>query len=81
VENQDLNIAKEQKKNPERLEVENIPGYLGSGTTSRGFGGFSRGGGGIPVNQVKVKWIVKGGSKYTVKVESVKGGTVSAQSQ
>jgi hypothetical protein len=36
----------------------------------------------IPGNQyVNVKWIVKGGSKFTVKVESVKGGVASGQSE
>jgi hypothetical protein len=80
VENADMNIATEQKKNPQRLEVSNIPGYLGRGS-SRGYRGYSRRGGGFPDNQINVKWIVKGGSKYTIKVESVKGGTVSAQSE
>jgi hypothetical protein len=31
--------------------------------------------------RVNVKWIVKGGSKYTVRVESVKGGRASRQSE
>ena len=30
---------------------------------------------------VDVKWIVKGGSKFTVRVESIKGGRASAQSE
>jgi hypothetical protein len=31
--------------------------------------------------RVELKWIVKGGAKYTVRVESVKGGRVSGQSE
>lgn len=58
VENADLNLAAEQKKNPGRLEIQNIPGY----------------------GHVDVKWIVKGGSSYTVRVESVKGGRTSSGS-
>ena len=53
----DVNI--EQKKNPGRLEVQNIPGY----------------------HHVDVKWIVKGGSKFSVRAESVKGGWVTAKSE
>jgi hypothetical protein len=56
VEDKDRNICKEQKKNPQRLEVLNIPGY----------------------DRVYVKWIVKDGRKFSVKVESVKGGRASA---
>ncbi len=52
VEDADRNICREQKMNPERLEVNNIPGY----------------------KRVFLRWIVKGGSEYTVRVESVKGG-------
>jgi hypothetical protein len=59
VEDKDLNINSEQKKNPQRLEVSNIPGYGG----------------------IDVKWIVKDGSKFTVRVESVKGGRASGQSE
>lgn len=80
VRNEDLNINTEQKKNPARLEIQNIPGYLGGG-----FGGGQGGRGGMSGagtgNVVKVKWIVKGGDKFTVRVESVKGGQASAQSQ
>ncbi|MCJ7448485.1 MAG: M14 family metallopeptidase [Bacteroidales bacterium] len=57
VENADLNRTTEQKKNPERMEIQNIAGY----------------------QQVDLKWIVKGGNKFTLKVESVKGGRTSAQ--
>jgi hypothetical protein len=84
VENADLNITREQKRNPQKLEIPNIPGYLAS---ESGYGGGSgegpRGGygGGSTDNRVKVKWIVKGGSKFTVRVESVKGGRATAQSQ
>jgi hypothetical protein len=59
VEDKDRNINEAQKKNPQRLEIQNISGY----------------------QRVNVKWIVKGGSKFTVKVESVKGGRASAQSE
>jgi len=59
VENKDLNITTEQKKNPQRLELSNIYGY----------------------QQVNLKWIVKGGSKYTIRVESVKGGQATAQTE
>lgn len=80
VRNEDLNINTEQKKNPARLEIQNIPGYLsgGFGGGQGGRGGMSGGGTG---NVVKVKWIVKGGDKFTVRVESMKGGQASAQSQ
>jgi hypothetical protein len=59
VENKDLNLTTEQKKNPQKIEIVNIPGY----------------------QRVNLKWIVKGGSKYTVRVESVKGGRASAQTE
>ncbi len=55
----DRNIAREQKDNPRRLEIENIAGY----------------------QSIKVKWLVRGGNKFTVRVESVKGGRASAQSE
>jgi hypothetical protein len=54
-----LNRTRYQKKNPQRMELTNIPGK----------------------SKVDLKWIVKGGSKYTIKVESVKGGTASVQSE
>jgi hypothetical protein len=59
VENRDLNINREQKKNPQRLEVPNIAGY----------------------QRIEVKWIVKDGSKFTIRAESVKGGRTQAQSE
>lgn len=59
VENPDLNLAVEQKKNPQKIELKNIEGY----------------------SHTDLKWIVKGGSKYTIRVESVKGGRASAQSE
>ena len=31
--------------------------------------------------RVSLKWIVKGGDKFTIRVESVKGGKASAQSE
>ena len=55
VENKDLNITKEQKNNPQTVEVANIPG----------------------LSDITVRWIVEGSGKYTVTVDSHKGGTVS----
>jgi hypothetical protein len=57
--NADLNLTAEQKKNPQRIELQNISGY----------------------QQVDLKWIVKGGNKFTVRVESVKGGSAEAASE
>lgn len=48
----DYDRCLEQKEDPARLEVENIPGN----------------------STVTVRWIVKGGNKITLRVESVKGG-------
>jgi hypothetical protein len=55
VTNKDLNLTREQKKNPERMEISNIAGY----------------------QKVDLKWIVKGDARYTIRVESVKGGRVT----
>jgi hypothetical protein len=55
----DRNLAQEQKKDPQKLEVASIEGY----------------------SHVDLKWIVKGGNRFTVRVESVKGGRASAQSE
>lgn len=55
----DRNITREQKKNPQRMEIANIEGY----------------------QHVDVRWIVRGGTRFTVRVESVKGGHTSAQSE
>ncbi|MDP4222633.1 MAG: M14 family metallopeptidase [Bacteroidota bacterium] len=55
----DRNITREQKDNPQRLEVLNIDGY----------------------QHVDLKWIVRDGNKFTVRVESVKGGRASGQSK
>lgn len=55
----DRNIGREQKKNPQRMEIDNIEGY----------------------QHVDIRWIVKDGSKFTVRVESIKGGRTSAQSE
>lgn len=55
----DRELNREQKKNPQRMEVSNIEGY----------------------QHVDLKWIVKDGSKFTVRVESVKGGRASAESE
>lgn len=79
----DQNITSEQKKNPQRLEISNIPGNIsGQGGFGGGFGGgfFGRGGGSSG-SGINVKWIVKGGTKFTIRFESVKGGRVSAQSE
>jgi hypothetical protein len=57
--NKDNNINLEQKKNPGRLEIHNIPGY----------------------HHVDVKWIVKGGTIFTIRAESIKGGWVSVKSE
>lgn len=59
VEDMLTNRCREQKDNPAKMEVSNIPGN----------------------SRVFVRWIVKGGNKYTVSVSSVKGGTASAQSE
>jgi hypothetical protein len=56
VDNRDLNLTREQKNNPSKLEVDNIPG-LGA---------------------VTVRWIISGG-KYSIKVDSRKGGVVTKQ--
>ena len=55
----DRNLTNEQKKNPQRLEIENIGGY----------------------EHIYVRWMVRDGTRFTVKVQSTKGGSVSAQSQ
>jgi hypothetical protein len=52
------NITRDQKKNPDRLELPNISGN----------------------SKVDLKWIIKGGTKYTISVKSVKGGSSSGQS-
>lgn len=59
LENRYLGIMKEQKINPQRLNVENIPG-MGS---------------------VAVRWIVDGGGKFTVSVDSQKGGVTERTSK
>jgi hypothetical protein len=59
VKDKDMNINQEQKKNPQRMEINNIAGY----------------------ERVALKWIVKDGSKFTVRVESVKGGRATGQSE
>jgi hypothetical protein len=56
VDNDDMNLTREQRSNPATIEVPNIPG----------------------MGYVKVRWIVKGRKdKYTVEVDSRKGGLVS----
>ncbi|MGY6520237.1 MAG: M14 family metallopeptidase [Mongoliitalea sp.] len=55
VENEDFNKLAEQKVNPEKIAVDNIPG----------------------MGAVKVRWIVSGNSKYSITVDSAKGGKAS----
>lgn len=55
VTNKDLNLTREQKNNPQRMEIPNIAGY----------------------QKVDLKWIVKGDARYTIRVESAKGGRVT----
>ena len=55
VDNDDFNITTEQKNNPSKIKVGNIPGN----------------------DIVKVRWIVKGGGKVTIAVDSAKGGLVT----
>lgn len=55
VKDEDFNVTIEQKINPEKLEVANIPGN----------------------DIVKVRWIVKGNSNYTIHIDSEKGGIIS----
>ena len=50
------NQGTEQKSNPAKLAVSNIPGN----------------------NKVSVRWIVKGNQKYTITVDSAKGGLVKS---
>lgn len=57
VQNKDMNITVEQRKNPQRMELANIAGY----------------------QRIDLKWIVKDGSKFTIRAESVKGGRASSQ--
>lgn len=72
VENDLLGITKEQKNNPQTIEVDNIGGTAGGGGGGFGFGGGSSG------NAVRVRWIVKGkADKYTIEVDSRKGGLVT----
>ncbi|MEZ4903735.1 MAG: hypothetical protein R2822_19245 [Spirosomataceae bacterium] len=74
VEDDDLGITREQKYNPQTIEVANIGGTIAGGGGGRGGFGGGFGGG----NSVKVRWIVKGkADKYTVEVDSRKGGVVS----
>ncbi len=54
VHNRDLNVVEEQKVNPEKLEIKNIPG----------------------MDSVTVKWIIDGGRRMSVTVDSPKGGVV-----
>ena len=54
MQNADMKQGTEQKVNPEKLAVANIPGN----------------------STVTVRWIVKGNEKYTITVDSAKGGLV-----
>lgn len=55
VDNEDFGVTREQKVEPAKLRINNIPGN----------------------GLVKVRWIVSGRGKYTVTVDSAKGGLVS----
>lgn len=57
VNDEDFGVTQEQKNNPAKLEVKNIPGN----------------------DIVKVRWIVKGNSNYSIHVDSEKGGLTSYQ--
>ena len=54
VNNRDLNVVEEQKANPGKLEIQNIPG----------------------MDSVTVKWIIDGGRRMSVTLDSPKGGIV-----
>jgi hypothetical protein len=76
VDNEDLGITREQKRNPQTIEVPNIGGTAAGG--GGGGGGFGLVFGGSSPNAVKVRWIVRGkADKYTVEVDSRKGGVVT----
>jgi len=57
VTNEDFGVTQEQKVNPEKIVVSNIPGD----------------------SVVKVRWIIKGNSKYSIVVDSEKGGIASSK--
>lgn len=55
----DFNVTEEQKTNPAKMRVANIPGN----------------------SIIKIRWIVKGNAKYTITVDSAKGGLVTKRSK
>lgn len=55
VDNEDRDFTREQKTEPQKLRIDNIPGN----------------------SIVKVRWIVSGRGKYTITVDSAKGGLVT----
>ncbi|RYG01543.1 MAG: hypothetical protein EOO02_12545 [Chitinophagaceae bacterium] len=55
VQNRDLNLTTEQKTDPAKIEIDNIPG----------------------MGTVTVRWIVQGSGKFTINVDSRKGGVAS----
>lgn len=59
VNNADFNVTTEQKTNPSKIRVRNIPGN----------------------SVVKVRWIMKGNSKFTITVDSEKGGLITKRSK
>ena len=67
VDNEDLNLTRDQKNNPAVIEVPNI-----GGTISGGFGSSN-------TNFVKVRWILKAtaATPITINVDSQKGGVLS----
>jgi Zinc carboxypeptidase len=74
IQDADMGITREQKNNPQTIEVANI----GSTTASEGGGGRFGGGGGGGGSAVKVRWIVKGkADKWTIEIDSRKGGVVT----
>lgn len=58
VNDEDFNKVEEQKHNPDKIKVKNIPG----------------------MESVKVRWIVSGNGKYSINVDSAKGGTTEWRS-
>ncbi|NVK53455.1 MAG: peptidase M14 [Flavobacteriaceae bacterium] len=55
----DFNVTQEQKHNPAKMKVRNIPGN----------------------GVVKVRWIVKGSAKFTITVDSEKGGLITKRNK
>jgi Zinc carboxypeptidase len=74
VQDADMGITREQKNNPQTIEVPNIGGT----TAAEGGGGRGGFGGGSSGNAVRVRWIVKGkADKWTIEIDSRKGGVIT----